>query len=232
MTGDYYISRKPKLLKLFDKTAKIAKEVFVSRYGAELGNALVKEARREFEAVIPHIPYLGAGAPFDFRLFIIVAALELSVYRAMTKRGRTAEEAWELCHETLKAKLKTIPGFVRWVIRSRLFSSLAKRRMRRLAKRSQERPFGEWAFRFVEGDGENFDWGADYTGCSIYTFMRDQGAAEFAPYVCLSDVAVSDAFGAGLMRTKTLADGHDRCDFRFKRGGKTDVASSVSKPPA
>jgi hypothetical protein len=67
----------------------------------------------------------------------------------------------------------------------------------------------------------------DYTGCSIYEFLKEQGAQEFAPYVCLTDVAMSDTFGWGLIRTMTLADGYDRCDFRFKKGGPTKISSKV-----
>ncbi|MFQ5866689.1 MAG: L-2-amino-thiazoline-4-carboxylic acid hydrolase [bacterium] len=64
-------------------------------------------------------------------------------------------------------------------------------------------------------------------GCSIYKFMQDQGAEEFAPYVCLSDIALSNTFGWELIRTETLAGGSKRCDFRFKKGGKTKISSTV-----
>ena len=30
--------------------------------------------------------------------------------------------------------------------------------------------------KFIEGDGENFDWGMDRMRCSIYKFMCDQDA--------------------------------------------------------
>lgn len=38
------------------------------------------------------------------------------------------------------------------------------------------------------------------------------------------DEIYSEALGWGLMRTMTLADGHEKCDFRFKRGGVRRVA--------
>ena len=43
----------------------------------------------------------------------------------------------------------------------------------------------------------------------------EHGGEEFAPYICLSDIALSDALGWGLLRTQTLADGCSHCDFRF-----------------
>ena len=51
---------------------------------------------------------------------------------------------------------------------------------------------------FVEGDGDDFDWGMDYTECGIVKFLRAQGAGDLAPYFCLADFPMSDAFGLGL----------------------------------
>ncbi|MEE8472388.1 MAG: L-2-amino-thiazoline-4-carboxylic acid hydrolase, partial [Dehalococcoidia bacterium] len=83
----------------------------------------------------------------------------------------------------------------------------------------------------VFGDGD-FDLGVDYVACGNYRFVRDQGAEEFAPYVCMSDIALSDAMGWGLIRTETLADGCLRCDFRFKRGGRTRISSKTPEVQA
>ena len=91
--------------------------------------------------------------------------------------------------------------------------------MRKAASKSQERAHpADWVFSFVEGDGEEFDWGIDFTECRIVKFFRAQGAGELAPYLCLGDFPISDAFGTGLIRNTTIAEGGDRCDFRFKRG--------------
>ncbi len=226
MTDSYYASRKPKLLRSFDKTVNAVKEVFVSRYGEELADAILKGARKEFESVIPQIPYIGGNVP-ALRVFLVISAWELSVYKAMKKHGKTAKEAWEVCHEALQLRLKTVPKFVRSLLKAYFFSSFVKRRARKIAEQTQKHPLGEWAFAFVEGDGENFDFGIDYTGCSILKFMQDQGAEDFAPYVCFSDIALSDTFGWGLIRTETLAEGFQRCDFRFKKGGKTQISSTV-----
>ena len=222
----YYVSRSAKLLKRFDKTTDVVQKIFVARYGDEFGKHILKVARREFEAFIPRIPYISGNVP-ALRVFLIISAWELAVYWAMKKHGKTAEEAWDLCHAALQVRLKTVPKFVRVLARIYLFSNFAKKRARKIAVRSRRHPLGDFEFNFVEGDGLNFDWGIDYTGCSIYKFMRDEGADEFAPYACLSHIALSEAFGWGLMRTETLAEGDKRCDFRFKKGGETKISSAV-----
>jgi hypothetical protein len=101
-------------------------------------------------------------------------------------------------------------------------SAFGQRKNRRAALESQKRLYPEnWVFNFVEGAGQNFDWGIDYTECGIVKFFQAQSADELAPYMCLADYPMSKAFGMGLVRTTTLAGGAAKCDFRFKRGRET-----------
>ena len=53
------------------------------------------------------------------------------------------------------------------------------------------------------------------------------GGEAFAPYICMSDIALSDALGWGLKRTQTIADGCHHCDFRFKQGAATQISSKT-----
>jgi hypothetical protein len=76
---------------------------------------------------------------------------------------------------------------------------------------------------YVEGDGQDFDYGIDYIECASCKFLHEQDAAELGPYVCAVDKVASEMLGWGLRRTMTLAEGGVRCDFRFKKGGKTCV---------
>ena len=39
--------------------------------------------------------------------------------------------------------------------------------------------------------------------------------------MCLADYPISEALGTGLIRKTTIAEGAERCDFRFKRGRET-----------
>jgi len=58
MVKNYYISRKPKLLKSFDKTAGLLRDSIVSRYGADFADTLYREVRQEYKALIPQIPHI------------------------------------------------------------------------------------------------------------------------------------------------------------------------------
>jgi hypothetical protein len=96
--------------------------------------------------------------------------------------------------------------------------------VRAAAAESQQRRYsGDWVCTFVEGDGETFDYGLDVTECGICKFYHAQGADELAPYMCLSDYVGSCAFDRGLVRYKTIAEGAEVCDFRYKQGRETFV---------
>jgi len=222
---NYYTSRKPKLLKDLDKTANLVRDLVGSSYGSDFADTLYQEIRQEYEVLIPQIPRVGGFTAGLLNTFLIISAQELAVYKVMKKYGKTAGEAWEICHEALRLRMERFSKIKRWLLARLMYSSFVKRRVKKRAEEGQQLRFGDFEVKYVIGDGKNFDFGVDYVGCGIYKFMQAQGAEEFAPYVCMSDIALSDALGWGLIRTETLADGCERCDFRFKKGGKTQISS-------
>ena len=79
----------------------------------------------------------------------------------------------------------------------------------------------DFVFTFVEGDGRELDYGTDIIECGIIKFFRTQNAEELVPYICVLDFPMSRAFNRGLIRTMTLAEGADKCNFRYKKDRKT-----------
>ena len=231
-------AREARLLRNYDRAARAATPFLVDRYGEGSAAAFVSEGRSELIDLFPRVPYLKGHTP-ALNVFMGYGALEIAFYKAMKKRGYEPGEAWEVCHHAIAERLKAVPRFVRWLLLKLMYSRWVRKRAARIALLTQKNPIGSFAFNYVEGDGgdadgdadaKNFDWGVDYTGCSILKMARDEGVPEFAPYICLSDIALSDALGWGLIRTETLAQGFDRCDFRFKKGGATKVRSIVKGP--
>ncbi|MBA4367651.1 MAG: hypothetical protein C0403_08430 [Desulfobacterium sp.] len=217
-----YVSRKSRLLKDFNRSVARIKRVLISRYGEEQANALIRESRQEYEALIPKIPYIGDKNPF--LIFLLPASRYLAVYRAIQRQGRTVEDAGQLIYEMEEAELRAIPGLVRRVLGYLCFSRWFIGRLKKRARESQERKYpGGYVLTFIEGNGRDFDYGLDYTECAACKLLSAQNARELAPYVCAVDKIVSEMMGWGMSRTMTLAEGREKCDFRFKKGGKTDV---------
>lgn len=221
----YYSTRKEALLKQFDQTASLMTDWLVPRYGAAFGDTIYRDARKEYEQLIPEIPHLNGFRARLFNGFLRIAAAELAVYKAMKRHGKTPSEAWEVCHEALRRGLNRVPRWQRWLMRRLMFSRLAKAIVARRSRHQQRGRFGDFEVEYVAGDADNFHLGVNYVECAILNFMRRHGGDEFAPYVCMSDIALSDALGWGLTRTQTLADGCQYCDFRFKEGTATQISS-------
>jgi hypothetical protein len=222
-----YISRKQQLLKTFDRSIARSKRVLITRYGNEQTNLLIRECRHEYEALIPQIPFIGHKSPF--LIFIIPASQYLAVYRVLQSKGLAIEEATQLIYLMNEAEWKAIPFILRRIIRYLWFSPLFIWRIRRRAKESQTREYaGGYVLTFIEGDGRTFDWGLDYTECAGCNFLNQQDVPELAPLMCSFDKTASETLGWGLTRTMTIADGNQKCDFRFKKGGKTNINISSS----
>jgi hypothetical protein len=146
----------------------------------------------------------------------------------MVRHGGTVEETGDLLRRVIEGQLGRIPKAVRHAMGRYRFSRAKIRQFERAARRSQARRYpDDWVFEVVDGDGETFDTGVDFTECGIVKFLHAHGADELTPYLCDLDYVGAEAMGYGLRRTKTLAWGCDRCDFRLTRG----TATSAPWPP-
>lgn len=219
---DYYRKHRRRFLLEFDLVARSGRLVLKKYFGDDVG-MLIADMRREFENLIPQLPYIGGKQPFTE--FIIFTAMFLAMYRVNKEQGKTAEQTGEMMFEIGRAFLRSYPVILVYLFGMMNFSRRYLELVRKGAAESQQRKYIEGSvINFVEGDGENFDYGVDYIECASCKFLTKHGAPELAPYLCPVDILYSDTLGWGLTRTMTLAEGAGKCDFRFKRGGKTNIA--------
>lgn len=223
----YYTARSGRLLRAFDRTAASVKDWAAARYGEAVADALRKDAREEYAKLIPEIPFITGVRARMLNAFLLITAQEVAAYKAMTKHGKSADEAWELCHQALRLGVRRIPRWKRWLSRRLMFSRLTRWLMARREREHTRGVFGDFELEYLVGDEDEFDLGVNYLQCGNYRFAVRHGAEAFAPYICMSDIALSDAMGWGLMRTRTLADGCEHCDFRFKKGAVTSISSKT-----
>ena len=228
----YYVSRKSKLLKDFDRTAALLRDHLIQRYGEEFTDTLHREARREYENLIPEVPFIRGARARALNSFLLITAQEVAVYKAMKRHGKGPGEAWEICHEAIKRRMEIFSNVKSWLLKCLMHSRFLMRRVRKRVERQDRLKFGDFEISYLLGDGADYDWGVDYLACGNYNFAKSQGAEDFAPYVCMSDIALGDALEWGLIRTQTLADGCESCDFRFKKGGDTRISSKTTEVQA
>ena len=202
----------------FDGTEK----VLAARFGRDRATGLIRDIRQEYEALSPEMPDIG-GEENMFTEWLIYGVYYLAVYQVLKAEGQTVEEVGKVIHDTFEA----MADYPKWLLRlvgSLKYNEKYVSQLKEAVAKTQELRYpGDWVATFIEGNGEGFDYGIDITECGICKFYRAQGADELAPYLCLSDYVVSDAFERGLVRYKTLAEGAEVCNFRYKKGRETFV---------
>jgi hypothetical protein len=219
MDGEYYTARKPELLKAFDEETRYWKPVLTVQYGPDFALALIQSSHVEFEALLPRLPYIG-GDENHLTGSLVESAGCLAFYKAMQKHGRTAQETGRVLFDAALARINDPPPA--FPPSETLTTAQLMERRRRRARWSQERRYAEdYVYEFVPGDGQEFDYGYDFLECAVHKFYLTQGAGEFTPFYCFLDFPNSQM---GLRRTMTLAEGHLKCDPRFKAGRKVEFA--------
>jgi hypothetical protein len=216
----YYIALEKPMLRDFDRSAKFMRQVMRTRgcYPKAAIKGIMQDARREYQMLIPQIPFVG-GKENPLTWNLVMAAQFLAFYKTMKARGESVETIGTLSREALEAWLKRIPKFLlrlrgKWQTTRWYYYFDLKRR----AARSQERRFADdWVYTAVKGDGKTFTYGVDYSQCAICKFFSQQDAAELIPYMCALDYPLAQAMGLELIRTETIGTGGIRCDFRIKR---------------
>ncbi len=227
MQNDSRARESESLLRDFDKTAQLVRRFVADRYGDEGADALYRSAREKYKEIIPQIPRIEGARAKVLNSFLRITAQEVAVYKAVEERGGTPAEAWEVCHEAIRLRMIGFPKWKRWLFKRYMYSGIVRRIVRRREEKNEHLRLGDFEVRYLTGDGSDFDIGVDYVRCGNLELAKKLGVEEFAPYVCMSDIALSNALGWGLIRTQTLADGCSHCDFRFKRDAETRISSKT-----
>ena len=176
----YYLSKKSKLLKDFDKTANLMQDYLVKHYGKDSADTLYQQTRQQYEALIPEIPYIKGIRAGALNSFLLIVAKELALYKTMKKQDKELGEIWQICHQAIKLRMAKFPKFKRWLLKKLMYSKFLLRRVKKRAEGGEQLKFGDFEIRYLIGEGKNFDWGVDYVACGHCTFLKAQSAEEFA----------------------------------------------------
>lgn len=215
---NYYLAHRAELLQAFHETNIGARQYLAARDGEKLAHTVTREAASRFSSLLPRLPDVGGEQNIDIP-YLPIAAWYLALYRPMQAHGKSAADVGRMIYDLNETDLRRYPKAQALAAGARWFSRPALEKMQRWAAWTQKREYpANWVATFIMGDGRDFDFGYDYRECAIDKYLQSQRAAELAPYVCLNDFLKSRAFGTGLRRSQTLAQGDTVCNFRYKKG--------------
>jgi len=199
------------------RLATLHTDVLTERFGAPTARLIRREMLPEYRALVPGLPDLG-GRSNPEAMSMFLAPWALALYRVVRRHGGSVEDAGEVVHYAVRSVYGRLPQRLRLAMgRSRTAERAAKK-----ARWFADHHYPDnWVYEFVDGRGQPFDFGLDATRCAIVDYLHAQSADELTPYLCDLDYVVFEAMGLGLTRTKTLAWGCDRCDFRVTNPGTT-----------
>jgi len=229
--SDYYLSRADKYWKQFGRLFKSSERILPKYVDVELVGNVSEETYSEFNVVLAKLPYIGGDE--NMLTFVFVSsAVALAYIRVLERYKLPVEKIGGILNEVYADVYTSLPGFVKWLLRRLEFSSRNRRKLKAFAQESQSRKYTDnWVMEFVEGDGNEFDYGCNYTECAVLKFYRKMGAEKYMPYVCVMDLTASNVLGTGLHRTTTLNYGGNCCDFQFKENRPSMPGIPLEKLP-
>lgn len=192
-------------------------DVLTEHFGAATAAVMRREIPQEYRALVPGLPDIG-GRRNPESMSMVLAPWALALYRVILRHGGTLEDAGEVLHFGMQKLLGRIPRRVRLSMGQARTKELAEKKARWFSEHQYP---DNWVYEVVDGAGQPFDFGLDATQCGILHYLHAQGADELTPYLCDLDYVTFEALGIELTRTKTLAWGCDRCDFRVTKSGQT-----------
>lgn len=226
---NYYIAHEARLLKDLRQKLPFFRRALSTRFPQDEVERIIQQTQDEFRATLPRLPYIG-GKQNPLTTNLVACSWFLALYRVLQPRGLSDDEIGELVYRVAEEWVKSTPH---WLVR--LQGLLIKTPLLRLifgqiSRQTQQRKYpGDFVVHFVpgerRGDGRDFDFGLDFTGCAIHKFFQAEQAGHFAKYMCRIDDLTTSFKGIELIRTGTIANGADKCDFRYR------LASNSKKRP-
>ena len=200
----------------FDNHAEAWRSFLANRYGGEFANVVLRETRHRYEVLIPGIPYIG-GDENPMTRHLVRSTTSLVLYKVMKAWGKTAEEVGKIVYDAVVASISRMPA-----VPGPEMSAAYIAKEKEQARKSQKHRYSEnWVWEFIEGDGVEFEYGYDFLECGTQKLYHAHNTDEFLPFYCYLDFVTYRTIGWGFARTKTLAEGYERCDFRWKKGVET-----------
>jgi predicted unusual protein kinase regulating ubiquinone biosynthesis (AarF/ABC1/UbiB family) len=160
------------------------------------------------EADLPLQPNTGAI------LTTHLAALTLALHRTLVSHGRSPAQSHALIHAIgwdIYRRMADPP----WELARTITADPAKR-LRIATDMFRRFPFGPpgYGWRDVEAGEDVVAF--DCTKCPVAAFFAHHDDAELCTATwCALDFPVAEKWGGRLVRPKTIAGGHDHCDFRW-----------------
>lgn len=175
--------------------------------------AFRKEHRKEYKAMVARTPGVGSMKDNMFTMVMYLACYGFSYYKA----GEG------------KIDLDVFDGMINAICTSDIMKSMYKNKncfdqkeidkYVRGSDRSKKREYPmDWLFDFSD-DLSVPEYFVTYHECGVCKIARQENMMFLMPHMCVMDYPTIEYKGGKLIRTKTLGNGDDCCDFHVVKKG-------------
>jgi hypothetical protein len=218
MVDDFYTRKKVKFMKSFEERLNAVKEELVKKFDDKKSDDIIDQMRVEFEKILPDIPYIG-GQKNSTTLVLLKCVSDLAVFRVLEKLGFTFREIGEFHYKYVLRAQNVRKQILESAGRDPSqypFDPVYVDFQKKLTAETQKKQYpDDWVMEFVEGDGENFDWGWNIKECGVQKAYKKLGDEKYLPFICLGDHYEAEGLGYGFTRTQALGFGAPLCTHRF-----------------
>ncbi len=159
--------------------------------------------------------------PMDKRLDF--TAYCLALIKTMEERGWDVASIRNLCLEITKEYVKPRNRIHAWfkrlpvrLIHTRLMQSIVRSLNRRISTKGHADGFA--ATILTDKDETlGLGYGIDITECGICKLFQKHGSENYVPILCEVDRITTTLAGLTMIRSGTIAEGSEICDFRYVR---------------
>lgn len=217
-----------KLLKGFDKYFKRVEKQLVHDYGDVEAREITALTRKEYESLLPNIPYIG-GRSNIFTPVMIINGWIIALYRVMKSRGGTVEDVIRISYEASDDFFDSFPGFVSYMVGKMATQQFVINFIQKQAEQSQERKYPEdfvYTCQVQKTNGET-ELELEFSECAVQKYYDAEGVAELKPYCNFFDPIYSKHFGMGVRAEETLGLGCSTCKLNYNNRRETILPSNI-----
>jgi ubiquinone biosynthesis protein len=172
----------------------------------------LQETWRIYDRLVPAIP---KEATWGARLMVRLAACAVSLYRALLQMSIPGDEAARLVATAswlVYEKMAVVPRAL-----AALVTRDPLRRLKVATGLFRWFPFGPPSYRMEDVPATAGVVAFDVMRCPVAEFFQQEGHADLCVRTfCDLDFPLAAAWGGSLERTRTIAGGAERCDFRWR----------------
>jgi hypothetical protein len=184
-------------------------------------DAMVAETDRHYKLISVDTKFaVTSKNPIDKRLDF--CAYFLAFIKTLDSRGEEFEAIRKICQEVVTEYVRPKNKFQKMLkqLPAKLIDTwLAKIFLKEFQKRVSRKNESGFVANIITDKNETFGlgYGIDILECGICKLFHKRHANQYASILCEVDEVTSGLAGLTLIRKGTIANGANKCDFRWKK---------------